>query len=35
LLDAGAHTLAFEAVDEFGQKASKTFSFEVTAPPKP
>lgn len=32
-LGPGPHTLAFEAVDEFGQTARETFAFEIVAPP--
>jgi len=34
-LAPGVHSLAFDAVDEFGLTASETFTFEITAPPKP
>jgi hypothetical protein len=35
MLDAGVHSLALQAVDEFGQKSNETFTFEVMPPPKP
>jgi hypothetical protein len=34
LLAPGAHSLVFDAVDEFGQKSRQTFTFEVVPPPQ-